>query len=279
MKKRGISTFFVEQGVPLVLTSIVFFFFSTVLYLLILLLNTSGSKHILTVIRFADVLVGMTIYLKTSVDFAIFIGNLMVAYPGWKNRIAIEVGTAAGNALGTCIILTIWNYFREVRWLLGIMIVVAALVLFKLAEDGLAHTKDKGVRVSPTLHAIANKFGLFLSGINRATHPILRLILPNLTMMPEVNKSWMGLFVTSLSVPFILGLDDFAGYVPVFNIVNVFGFSLGVLAGHMVLNIFLFLSPQKTIRVVKNPLISFLGSVAFVGLALWGIYEAIHLFI
>jgi hypothetical protein len=45
----------------------------------------------------------------------------------------------------------------------------------------------------------------------------------------------------------------------------------------MLLNIALFLSPSATIRAVKNPIISFFGSVAFVGLALWGLFEAAKL--
>jgi len=96
-------------------------------------------------------------------------------------------------------------------------------------------------------------------------------------MKPGVSKTWSGLFLSSLTIPFILGLDDFAGYVPIFNIVNVFGFSIGVLFGHMVLNIFLFISPQRTIKVVKNPLVSFFGSIAFILLGLWGLYEIIRI--
>lgn len=81
----------------------------------------------------------------------------------------------------------------------------------------------------------------------------------------------------SLTVPFILGLDDFAGYVPLFNIVNVFGFGIGVMLGHMILNIFLYISPKRTIRAVKNPIVSFVGSIAFIFLAVWGFIEAYKL--
>jgi len=81
----------------------------------------------------------------------------------------------------------------------------------------------------------------------------------------------------AFTVPFILGLDDFAGYVPLFKIVNVFGFAIGVFAGHMILNIFLFISPKTTINVVKNAYISAVGALVFIGLAIWGISETIHL--
>ena len=91
--------------------------------------------------------------------------------------------------------------------------------------------------------------------------------------------SFRGLFAFSFTVPFILGLDDFAGYVPLFNVVHVFGFAIGVLFGHMVLNLLLFISPTKTIALVKNKTIAFIGAVAFVILALWGMWEVVHLFI
>jgi cadmium resistance protein CadD (predicted permease) len=77
-------------------------------------------------LRWGDVLVGITIYLKTSIDFAIFIGRLMQKYQGWKNRIMIEIGTALGNITGTLVILVLWDIFREVKFLMAIMIVIAA---------------------------------------------------------------------------------------------------------------------------------------------------------
>jgi uncharacterized membrane protein len=57
----------------------------------------------------------------------------------------------------------------------------------------------------------------------------------------------------------------------------VFGFSIGVLAGHMILNAFLFVSPNKTIAIVKNSIVSFLGSLAFIALAIWGFWEVYKL--
>jgi len=276
MQKKS-SSQLIEQGVPLSLTVISFLFFSSLIYIVIILLNRIGTQNILTKIYISDVLIGITIYLKTSVDFAIFIGNLMSSYPGWKNRIAIEIGTAGGNALGTIIILIIWNFFRSVEWLLALMILIAALVLFKLAQDGLEHTGEKGKNLPRLFQPSAHIIELFLNRINKITHPILSRILPNISMRPDISKTWTGLFISSLSVPFILGLDDFAGYVPIFNIVNVFGFSIGVLFGHMILNIFLFISPQRTIKVVKHPLVSFFGSIAFILLGLWGLYEVVRI--
>jgi hypothetical protein len=93
----------------------------------------------------------------------------------------------------------------------------------------------------------------------------------------EHKKTLFALLAMSFTVPFILGLDDFAGYVPLFSIVNVFGFSIGAMLAHMVLNISLYISPNRTIAAVKNPVLSLLGSIAFVGLAVWGFIEAFGL--
>lgn len=129
---------FLIQLVPLFLTGITFLVLSIVLYSFIHALNLLPiHDKIVPKIHVADILVGLTIYLKTSVDFALFIGNLMSKYVGIKNRIAIEIGTAAGNAAGTFFVLLIWTFFKEVPLLMVIMILLAALVLLHMAQEGL----------------------------------------------------------------------------------------------------------------------------------------------
>ncbi len=260
------------------LTIVVFLFVWLLYHLEILLLNKLivSREAIMPVLRWTDVLLGVTIYLKTSIDFAIFIGRLMNKYQGWKNRIMIEIGTACGNALGTGAILVLWDLFREVRFLMALMITIAALVLLRLAEEGLDHVKNVEGRYSFSLFGFVEKFEAVLQKINRTVAPVLNKIIPSFNTRDEAN-GYKGLFVLAFSVPFILGLDDFAGYIPLFNVVNVYGFGVGVFLGHMILNIFLFLSPSHTIRAVKNPIISFIGSVAFVILAVWGLIEVIKL--
>lgn len=272
-----------NQYIPLLITFVVFGILAGLLIVLTMVLNivtpscTQMAACISGSIHFTDVLVGITIYLKTSVDFAIFIGNLMHAYPTWRGRIAIEIGTAVGNALGTALVLILWDVFKEIKILLAAMILLATLVLLKLAQDGLEHTHAKGYALPRWFYFSARRLEQILSKINGFIAPFLSRIMPNISMKAKPNKGFFGLFALSFSIPFILGLDDFAGYVPVFNIVNVLGFSIGVLLGHMILNILLFISPQHTINAVKNPVISYLGSVAFIMLALWGMYEVFHL--
>lgn len=275
--KNNSKYLFFSQLVPLILTAVIFIILSICIFVEISFLNKFSSTDISTKLRLPDILVGMTIYLKTSVDFAIFIGNLMSSYSRIRHRIAIEIGTAFGNALGTMLILIIWNYFRNIQILLAIMVFIASLVLLRLAEDGLEHVLAGGENIPFWFTRLADRLESVLESINQRTGRILNLIIPNISLKPKLNLTFLGLFAASFSIPFILGLDDFAGYVPLFNIVNVFGFAIGVLAGHMILNIFLFISPGRTISLVKNPIISFAGSIAFILLAILGFFEVYKL--
>lgn len=271
------ESFWLSQALPLGLTVVVFFALFTALLLVIVALNQiMPGPSIVLQLHWSDILVGMTIYLKTSVDFAIFIGNMMRANPGYKGRIAVEIGTALGNALGTLVILIIWNFFKELDWLLAAMVFVASLVLLRLAQDGLEHAQDRtsGESLSGRMSFWFNKF---LGKINSTIDPFLSKIVPHTSFRAAEGLSFWPLFVFAFTVPFVLGLDDFAGYVPLFSIVNVFGFATGVFLGHMILNILLYLSPTQTIKAVTNPWVAFLGSVAFVGLALYGFVEVVKI--
>lgn len=268
---------FREQSIALTLTVVTCAVVSGLLWLEILLLNRLAGSNIHLHIRLSDVLVGLTIYLKTSIDFAMFIGRLMAKNHGLKGRIGIEIGTALGNAAGTLAILLLWSFFKEVDWLLAIMIMVAALVLIRLAQDSLEHVSTTKRSYPRWFRRLVRGFDAGLGLFNRLFEPVLSKVLPAHSLKVETKRSLVALLLMSFTVPFILGLDDFAGYVPLFNIVNVFGFGIGVFVGHMVLNIFLYLSPRRTIKLVKNPIISLLGSVAFVLLAGWGLLEALKL--
>lgn len=268
-----------NQLVPLALTLVVFLVGVGLLWGEVHLLNyiIGGTERIIPTLRWQDIVIGLTIYLKTAIDFAIFIGRLMSEYPGWKNRIMIEIGTALGNIAGTIAILILWDTFREIKWLMAIMIIIAGLVLLRMAEEGLEHVKDETGNYKGALGKIAHPIETILQKCNHFFAPVLNKIIPSTKISENKKSSYGALLLLAVSVPFILGLDDFAGYIPLFNVVNVFGFATGVFLGHMLLNIALFLSPQLTIKAVKNPVISFFGSIAFVIIAAWGFVEAWHL--
>lgn len=273
------ESFFLSQFVPIALTVVIFFILSVFLFSEIVLLNRYTLFDIILKLRLSDIMVGLIIYLKTSVDFAILMGNLMDRYGGWRNRVAIEAGTAVGNAIGTMIILATWTFFKEIEWLLAIMVFVASLVLLRLAEDGLEHAKSEDARFPHWFKSFVVAIDKTLFSINTFNKKILKYIVPHATMKPNPGLSFWGLFLSSFTIPFILGLDDFAGYVPLFSIVNVFGFAVGVFGGHMALNMALFIAPDKTVKAVKNPVISLVGSLAFVGLAIFGFVEVYKILI
>lgn len=265
-----------EQLLPILLTTIVCAALIGLLWLEITILNHLTGANIGLNVYLADVLVGMTIYLKTSIDFAIYIGRLMSKNHSLSGRVAIELGTAIGNAAGTMIILALWVFFKDIKILLILMIIIAALVLLRLAEESLEDhvTNTKSNTLTTRLGKTIERT---LKPINRLTVQFLKIIMPQTKSQPRGKMAFWPLLVLATSVPFILGLDDFAGYVPLFNIVHIFGFAIGVLTGHMLLNIFLYLSPSHTIAIVKNRTFSLLGSIAFIGLALWGLFEAVML--
>ena len=260
-----------EQLLPILLTVMTCLLLIGILLGVVRGLNLLPTREkIIPVFRLADILIGITIYIKTSVDFALFIGMLMSKYTGYKNRIAIEIGTAIGNGVGTFLVLSIWTFFKEVPILLVLMIILAALILFVMAEDSLTELLSEyptfknflTVTVFNTLHKINSVFA-----------PITRSILPHSQKQNTSKKTFWALTFFAFSIPFILGLDDFAGYIPLFTIVNVVGFSIGVFIGHMMLNVLLFASPTLTVKLIRQPIVILFGSFAFIGIALWGIYE------
>jgi len=260
------------QLIPLFLTVVVFAVLTALLHACMVFFNTLPLRELVVLeIRWVDVLVGGTIYLKTAIDFAIFMGRLMAANPGWKNRIAIEIGSAFGNAIGTIIVIGLWVLFKDIHLLLALMVFIASLVLFELAYGSLEHFQSL---TQP--HTILKKL---LTITKRITDPILSRIMPDIShaMRGGKNLPWWGLLGFSMSVPFILGLDDFAGYVPLFSVINVYGFAIGVIGAHTLLNIALFLSPKRTIAAVKNAWISLVGTLAFIGLAIYGLVETVKI--
>ena len=272
--REGIRT----QAIALPLTAVVC---AALIFLLrgeVHLINLITAKDISLHFNFAEMMVGFAIYMKTSIDFSIFIGRLMQKNTGLKSRIAIEIGTAVGNGIGTFLVLLLWALFKEVNWLLAIMVGLASLVLFRLAKDGLEEIDIDG-RKEGLFTKVLSAFDKALTKVNDIIDPLLSRILPGNGIKVTTVTKFSSLILMSFTVPFILGLDDFAGYVPLHRAPTVYSFAIGVLVGHMVLNIFLFLSPKRTVDIVKNHVISFIGSVVFVILALLGIKEVIHLLV
>ncbi len=272
---KRIKKLLITQALPIFLTVFTFLVLATLLYGLLLIL---GSLHIggpiILDFRRREVLFGIIIYLKTAVDFAIFIGNLMHTNPGWKKRIAIELGTAIGNGLGTFLILVLWTIFKAVPLLMLAMIFIAAIVLLRMAQESFEEflkQKQSFIKLKMPVSLLQDQ----LNFVNKIFRPILRFFVPNLNLTKTKKLSFANLVVFSFTIPFVLGLDDFAGYIPLFTLVNVFGFSIGILLGHMLLTIGLFTFPKLTVKVVKHPFVLIIGGLAFIGLAIYGFYESV----
>jgi hypothetical protein len=276
---KKLKKLLIEQAIPILLTFLTFLGLATLLYGLLLILSSfSLGAPIILDFRRREVLFGIIIYLKTAIDFAIFTGNLMKTNPGWKKRIAIELGTAVGNGLGTFLILIIWTVFKAIPPLMIIMIFLASVVLLRMAQESLEEflkQRESFIKLKMPVGLLQDQLNI----VNTLFRPILRFFVPNLNLTKTKKLSFLNLVAFSLAIPFVLGLDDFAGYIPLFTLINVFGFSIGILLGHMLLTIGLFAFPQKTVAVVRHPMVLVFGGLAFIGLGLYGFYESVSILI
>src|ERR1035437_9362328 len=76
--KKKLKKILIEQALPIFLTFLTFLALATLLYGLLLILSSfNPTQPIILDFRRREVIFGIIIYLKTAVDFAIFIGNLM----------------------------------------------------------------------------------------------------------------------------------------------------------------------------------------------------------
>jgi len=276
---KKLKKLLIEQALPIFLTFLTFLGLATLLYGLLLILSSfKVGQPIILDFRRREVLFGIIIYLKTAIDFAIFTGNLMRTNPGWKKRIAIELGTAVGNGFGTFLILIIWTAFKAIPPLMIIMIFIASVVLLRMAQESFEEflkQRESFIKLKMPVSLLQDQLNL----INKLFRPILRFFVPNLNLTKTKKLSFINLVIFSLAIPFVLGLDDFAGYIPLFTLINVFGFSVGILLGHMLLTIGLFAFPKKTVEVVKHPIVLIVGGLAFIGLGIYGFYESVIIFL
>ena len=264
---------FIQRVLPILLTILIFFILSTILYGILLILDSLNlSFPVILDFRRREVLFGIAVYLKTAIDFAIYIGNLMDTNPGWKKRIAISLGTALGNAFGTFFVLIVWTLFKEVPLLMVILIFIASVILLRMAEESLEEflkQKKSFIKLKTPVSLLQGQ----LNFVNHLFRPILRFFVPNLNLTRTKKLSFANLIVFSFTIPFILGFNGFSAYIPIFVYVNVFGFTLGILLGHMLLTIGLFSLPKKTITIVKHPIVLIGGGLVFIALGLYGFFE------
>lgn len=268
---------FIEKFIPVLLSALTFIILSTLLYGVLLILDSFNLQYpIILDFGKREVLFGILIFLKTAIDFAILMGNLMHTNPGWKKKIAIAIGTSLGNAFGTFFMLTVWSLFKEIPILMIISILLSSIILLKLSEESFElflKQKKSFIKIRMPVNLLQNQ----LDFINNLFRPLLKFFVPDLNLTRTKKLSFINLIIFSFTIPFILGINDFAGYIPVFEYVNVFGFTLGVMLGHMFLTIGLFIIPRKTVSIVKHPIVLIGGGLAFLCIGIFGFYEAVKI--
>ncbi len=259
-----------KQLIPIVLSFTLFAIFSVSTYGILFGLNLFVSEPLKISIVITQFLLGIFIYLKTSVDYALFVGGLMEKNPGIKNRIAMNVGTQIGCFIGVTAIVVLWTFFREIHWLMAILLIVAGMILIGLGDGSQEHFESLPGWVKRPLEVFFN-----------LTRPIVSLFtffMPDSEMSPKA-MSWGRLFFISGIIPFALGADDLAGYMVLLTATNVFSLLLGIYFGDAIIDIALFAKPEWTVAVVKNRWVSYLGAVFFVFLAVMSFIHAVSLFL
>ncbi len=267
---------FIRKIVPILLAIFTFLGLATALYGILLILDSLPLTYPLILdFRRREVLIGVVIYLKTAIDFAILMGNLMHTNPGWKKRIAIGLGTAMGNAFGTFLVLTVWTLAKEFKILIMVFVFISSVILLRLAEESFEEfLKQKKSFIKIDIRKPVSLLQDQLDFVNRLFRPILKFFVTDLNLTKTKRLSFANLVIFSFTIPFILGVNDFSAYIPMFAYINVFGFTLGILSGHMLLTIGLFAFPKKTVVFVKHPLVLIGGGLAFIGIALFGFWQA-----
>ena len=264
----------IEKIIPVILALLTFLILSTLLYWVLLFLDSLHLNYpVILDFRRREVIFGILIYLKTAIDFAIFMGNLMHTNPGWRKKIAIAFGTSIGNAFGTFLILIVWTLFKEIPALMTAGVFISSVILLKLAEENFEiflKQKKSFIKIRMPVNLLQNQ----LDFVNNQFRPVLKFLVPDLNLTGTKKLSFINLIVFSFTIPFILGINDFVGYIPLFEYVNVFGFTLGVMLGHMLLTIGLFLLPNKTVGIVKHPVVLIGGGLAFLAIGIFGFFEA-----
>ena len=124
-------------------------------YLLIIWLNKLGL-NLSTDFDFKLVALGMTIYLKTAVDYAIFVSRLMNNNRGLMPRIAMNAGTSLGAFVGVTSVFILWAFFNQIPALMFIMLILAGCVLFELGEGSEEHYSELPEKIKKPVRTFFN---------------------------------------------------------------------------------------------------------------------------
>lgn len=261
-----------KQLLPISISLGLFIIFSLISYILLKGLDGMHIFHesLSTNFIWVQIGLGIFIYLKTAVDYALFVGMLIEKNEGLNKRIAMNVGTSLGCFVGVTAIVILWSFFREIHWLMFILLILAACVLFGLGDGSQEHFEEVDYRLRKPLE-------IFFK-ITRPVVEFLTFFMPDSEMKAKTFDT-KKLFIISAIIPFALGADDLAGYMTLLTPMNVLSLLIGIYFGDAIIDIALFWNRDFTVKIVKNKWVSYFGALFFVGLGIMSIYHAISLYI
>ena len=266
----GLHRTLLSQLIPILVCTVLFTLFVTSSVLFITqLINPYSSEKIEISFHLKDFLVGFFLYFITAVDYALIVGRMQTVNRGLTARFVMNVFTCLGCFIGVSLVLFLWGFAKEVDWLIISLLIFAGSVMVKLAYEGLEYFVDakniwKPIRVLTAA---------ITTSLHHATEGITFWI-PELAS-PKVTKMSLGkLALWSGILPFIIGLDDFIGYMGAMTIYNVFSLLVGIYLADIVIDILIFISPKATKKIVESALLSLLATYAFLYLMYKSFWEA-----
>lgn len=252
-----------KQFTPVIICAFLFIFFIQTTHLFIqYFINPFSTEQIQIVLYPSNILVGFFLYFVTAVDYALVVGRMQVVNSGFKARIVMNIFTCVGCYVGVSLVLFLWGFAKEVYWILVPLLIFAGAIMLKLAYEG----KDYLVFDNPIAKKIGNGTTKLLTILYFPTR-LLTAWVPELAT-PNVQRMHITeLAKWSFLLPFIIGLDDFIGYMGAMTIYNVYSLLFGIYIADIVIDLIIFISPKFTKKLVESPMLSLLAAYAFLYLA------------
>jgi hypothetical protein len=263
----------VNQLFPVVVClSLLAFFIWASMWFITNWINPYSAEQISLRVQPVDAAVGFFLYFVTAVDYALIIGRMQNSNPGLQARFVMNVCTCVGCFVGVSLVLFVWGFAKEVDWLIIALMIFAGSVMVKLAHEGLEYFED-AKSIPWIFRSITAKLVTTLYTLTDS----LTFWIPELAS-PNVKRVPIGqLAMWSFLLPFIIGLDDFVGYMGAMTIYNVFSLLVGIYMADILIDILIFISPATTKKVVQSAVLSLVATYAFLYLMYKSYSEAVML--
>lgn len=235
-------------------------------------INPFSTEKIIVQLHLVDFLVGFFLYFVTAIDYALIVGRMQVNNPSISARVVMNIFTCLGCFFGVTLVLFLWGFAKEIDWLIIALLIFAGSVMVKLAYEGLEYFKDEKSIWFPVRKVV-------VSGVT-SLHEVTRGLtfwIPELGSPSVAKMTLKELAKWSFLLPFIIGLDDFVGYMGAMTIYNVFSLLAGIYVADVLIDILIFASPALTKKLVESPIFSLLASLAFIYLMYKSYSEAVLL--